>query len=205
MNQTSTSDSITRIPTVSTPSATVIGGAGLSGSAIILYLGLLASPTMAAPGNGYVPRTDFPEVIMMTCSAPIREVEDGDSDSEDAEGNADDQIDLAVSDPDRLEEGEQAPSAKAVEEMKSIVRAVAANACFRMGFIATYFGELSITWRNEGRMLRLTTFSDDRSPRLDFGTTPSGSLGDYQFLSNVTGDLLNEKIAWVASTRVMSA
>jgi hypothetical protein len=125
--------------------------------------------------------------------------------SQEAIPTPDSQIDLSLADEGNLEEGEQRPSQKAIDDMKTIINEASKNAAFRMGDIASYFGEIGVTWRNNGRMLRLTTFSDDRHPRLDFGTTPIGTLGDYDFDVNATAARLLEKLAWLETQQAMAA
>jgi len=111
-----------------------------------------------------------------------------------------DAIDAACADPDNYEEGEAHPSAHAVTEMKRVLRE--ASGLFGNipnGSVAPYSGEISITWRRDNRMLRLTTFSDARPARLDYGTAPEGALGDYQFDTAATGEKLDLRLRWILS------
>lgn len=99
---------------------------------------------------------------------------------------------------DNLEDGEQPPSQKAMDDLKTLIAGASqlrASAIIG-GDVVPYFGELSITWRAGDRVLRATSFSDDRLPRLDFGITPVGSLGEYDFLS-ASPHTLVEKLAWL--------
>lgn len=108
-----------------------------------------------------------------------------------------DLIDEVCSDPTNLEENEQAPSAKAIKDIKRIINDAQSLSSREIiaGDIAPYFGEVSITWRNGGQMLRATSFPDSRQPRLDFGTTPEGALGEYGFEENATGESLAKKLS----------
>jgi hypothetical protein len=108
-------------------------------------------------------------------------------------------IDAVCADQDSLEEGEQPPAKKAIADLKTIIVEAAARADTNIpvGDVAIFFGELSVTWRYGNRMLRATTFSDPRTPRLDFGTTPEGALGTYEFDTHATGAKLVEKLQWL--------
>lgn len=112
-------------------------------------------------------------------------------------------ISAVCSDPDSFEEGEAPPSPTAISDLKRVLgdALVTFRGDIPQGDVAAYFGELSITWRQGSRMLRLTSFSDGRNPRLDFGTTPDGSLGDYQFNPEATGDNLSDKLNWLLAVR----
>ena len=112
-----------------------------------------------------------------------------------------DQIDQVCGDPDSYEADEQPATAKAKDDLKEVVNdaSLAYGSPLPVGHIAPYFGEVSITWRNRERMVRITSFSDDRHPRLDFGATPEGALGDYQFDTQATGAKLAEKLTWLLS------
>jgi len=105
-------------------------------------------------------------------------------------------IDEICADPRNFEPGEIAPNAKAIADIKSILAEVetAFGKSIYNGDITPYFGELSITWRRGDDMLRLTSFSDNRVPRIDFGTTPDGALGEYQFEPIATGESLAEHL-----------
>ncbi len=108
-------------------------------------------------------------------------------------------IDQVCADDDSYEEGEDRPTAKAMDDLKRLLLEAAAiyDKAVPMGHISPYFGELSITWRNRDKMLRATSFSEAQSPRLDFGATPSPSLGTYQFDSDATGARLAERLLWL--------
>jgi hypothetical protein len=77
-------------------------------------------------------------------------------------------------DPENLEENEAPPSAKAVGDLKDLISnaALAGGADLPIGDVAPYFGEISITWRNGHNMRRMTSLSDARTLRVDYGTTP---------------------------------
>src|SRR5579864_2074215 len=81
-----------------------------------------------------------------------------------------DLIDVVCADQDSYEVGEAHSTPKAIGDLKQLIIEASAvpEAAVTIGDIAPYFGELSITWRQGNRMLRATSFSDDRSPRLDF-------------------------------------
>ncbi|MGA2714504.1 MAG: hypothetical protein ABSG41_15475 [Bryobacteraceae bacterium] len=116
-------------------------------------------------------------------------------------------IDAACSDPDNFEDDEIQPSPRAISELKRVLREASDifNGDIPQGDVAPYFGEISVTWRRDNRMLRLTAFSDGRDPRLDFGTTPVGTLGDYQFYPVATGENLIDRLNWVLATRAVAA
>jgi hypothetical protein len=116
-------------------------------------------------------------------------------------------IDAVCADPDNFEEGEAHPSPTAISELKRILidASDAFNGDIPPGNVAPYFGEVSVTWRCDNRMLRLTAFSDGRQPRLDFGTTPEGSLGDYEFYSTATGKNVSDRLNWLLADRAAAA
>ena len=110
-----------------------------------------------------------------------------------------DKIDRELSDPENYEESELLPEKKAVDDLKRLIAEAEMLMQYRLttGQIAPYHREISITWRSGNRMLRLTSFSDHRTPRLDFGTTPDGALGEYSFDPLATGSKLREKLDWL--------
>lgn len=110
-------------------------------------------------------------------------------------------IDEVCADPDSYEEGEPRPNAKAIDNLKALLDDAASimGADLNLGDIAPYFGEVSITWKCGEKMLRVAAFSDHRPPRMDFGSTPAGSLGSYEFDTNVTGEKLASKFRWLYS------
>ena len=109
------------------------------------------------------------------------------------------QIAALCSDPDNFEEGEPRPTEKATRDLKRIFNDAAEilGTDIAQGDITPYFGELSVTWRSSNRMLRLTAFSDARNARLDYGTTPPGSLGDFDAVLDATGQDLADRINWL--------
>ncbi len=115
-------------------------------------------------------------------------------------------VDAVCSDPENFEEGEPRPSPKALADIKRILNEAYGpyDSDIPHGDIAPYFGEISITWRNESRMLRLTAFSDHREPRIDFGTTPEGSLGSYDEITVVTGEHLTDQMNWLLAKRAVA-
>lgn len=112
-------------------------------------------------------------------------------------------IDTACSDPDNFEEEEVRPSPEAIGDLKRILNEASEifGGDIPQGDVAPYFGEISVTWRHNNRMLRLTAFSDGREARLDFGTTPKGALGDYGFTPTATGDSLIQRLNWLLASR----
>jgi len=112
-------------------------------------------------------------------------------------------IDATCSDPDNFEEGEDHPSAEAIGELKRILSEASEinHSDIPDGDVSPYFGEVSVTWRRDNRMLRLTVFSDGRDARLDFGTTPESSLGNYQFNPTANGESLVNQLNWLLATK----
>jgi hypothetical protein len=106
-------------------------------------------------------------------------------------------IDDICTDPTNLEDNEQPPSEKAISDLKKLIidASVLRGKDIMLGDVAPYFGEVSVTWRNGNNMLRATSFPDARLPRLDFGTTPDGTLGEYDFLADATGALLSQRLS----------
>ncbi len=113
-----------------------------------------------------------------------------------------DQIDQVCGEANNYETGEQPATAKAKDDLKRLIdnASTAYGSPLPIGDISPYFGEVSVTWRNEERMVRATSFSDNRSPRLDFGTTPDGALGEYEFDPETTGARLAERLVWLFNT-----
>jgi hypothetical protein len=113
------------------------------------------------------------------------------------------QIDAVCEDAESYEPGEERTAPIAISSLKALLyeaeqilgREIA------LGDIAPYFGELSITWRHDNRMLRLTSFSDERHSRLDFGSAPANALGNYDFDAAVTGGKLADKLSWLRNWR----
>ena len=107
-------------------------------------------------------------------------------------------IDKICADPESFEEGEAAPNSKAMSELKQIVRSAESEIVVPMGDVSPYYGELSVTWRNGRKMLRVTTFSGPERPRLDYGTTPEGTLGEYSAIQNADGTSLVDRLRWLS-------
>ncbi len=101
--------------------------------------------------------------------------------------------------PENLEADEVPPKQKAIDDIKGLIAAAskAQRQEIELGDVIAYSGEISITWREGNRMLRATSFSDDRPTRLDFGTTPEASLGEYHFVAAPTGNILVQRLAWL--------
>jgi hypothetical protein len=110
-----------------------------------------------------------------------------------------DAIERACADPDSYEADEPLTTPKAKRDLKALLEAAEEqmDEAMPLGDIAPYFGELSITWRHQDHMLRATSFSDDRTPRLDYGSTPHGELGQFNFQLNATGDQLRDRLQWL--------
>ena len=111
------------------------------------------------------------------------------------------EIENVASDPENYESGEPLVGAKAREELISLVVSAAAlnGEPLPMGVISPYYGEISITWRHGDKMIRATAFADDRSTRLDYGSTPDGTLGEYRFDANAGAPTLTERLRWLFS------
>src|ERR1017187_3094441 len=106
-------------------------------------------------------------------------------------------IDSTCENPDSYEEGEPRTPPEVIERLKAILREATTitGEAVPPGDVYPYFGELSVTWRNGTKMLRLTSFSDRESSRLDFGSSSCGALANYEFDPQANGKALSEKLS----------
>ena len=164
----------------------------------IIFVGLIVTATnvsaMPAQGNAVGQRSAMPicrKVDASTSSMRFLFAETRNHGNVSCE----DLIESACLDAANREEGEQAPPAEVVAAIKTIIHGASAIRAVPIGDIAPYFGEISVTWRNTSRskMLRLTALPNGTA-RLDYGTTPDGALGVYQFDANASGQLLAERL-----------
>lgn len=109
------------------------------------------------------------------------------------------EIDAVCSDLSNYEEGDVLLGSKAIDELKALLRdaEIAHNAPIRAGHVIPCFGDLSIAWHFLERMLMITAFSDARSPRLDYGSTPPTAMGRYAADAAATGEKLADRLAWL--------
>jgi len=95
---------------------------------------------------------------------------------------------------DDYEQDEPRIGPKPIQELETILVAASAIAGkpIELGDVAPYFGELSITWCNNDKMVRITAFSDTRVPRLDFG-----SICQFFYDREITGQDLATQLEWL--------
>ena len=103
------------------------------------------------------------------------------------------EIDRVAGEKDELEEGEPSPSRETVESLKSLIADTSRYLANEIppGHVATFYGELSITWRRGDRMVRLASFPHTgQGCRIDCGSSAPGPLGEYSATRNVTASRL---------------
>jgi hypothetical protein len=99
------------------------------------------------------------------------------------------EIDRVAGERDELEEGEPLPSREAVGVLKSLIAEASSYLVSRipLAHVSTFHGELSVTWRNGDRMVRLASFSGPKQGcRMDYGSSGPDPLGKYSCTRNVT-------------------
>lgn len=106
------------------------------------------------------------------------------------------EIDRVCSDDDSYEAGEPRATVEAIDGLKALLREATAvyGKEIPIGDIAPYWGEVSITWRNRGRMVRVVCFSDERPPFLYFGPTSLGPPEHYDSDACAIGQKLAEQL-----------
>jgi hypothetical protein len=104
-----------------------------------------------------------------------------------------------LADPDSFEDNEPKPTSGAIQVMNEIIRT--ADECFVGGEVSMWYGELSITWRSDNRMLRLAVFSDGREPLLYFQTDHGEALTSGQSIQPANSGALQDKLQWLMARR----
>jgi hypothetical protein len=100
-----------------------------------------------------------------------------------------------LADEDSFEENESKPSGDAVRTIYQILGDI--GECITGGEVSTWYGELAVTWRLGGRMLRLAVFSDGREPLLYFQTDSGEALTRGQTIRPVTNADLKDRLLWL--------
>jgi len=87
---------------------------------------------------------------------------------------------------DREDEDEPAPSASVISQISSLIREATALLAQPMpeGVVATFYGEINVTWRRDNNIVRLACFPN-RPSILQFGNL-SQPLAPYQSQQNPT-------------------